>query len=241
MGESWQCPFCQHHATVDQSDYRFYNNRFTVDNKYGELVFATMVVACPNPDCKEVTLTAVMAEPKYPDAHPAMNNYQVPGRNLRSWELIPASRAKPMPAYIPASIVQDYNEACAIESLSPKASATVARRCVQQVIRGFFSVSKAKLYDEIQEIKGRVSPETWEAVDALREVGNIGAHAEKDINIIVDVEPGEAAALIRLVEILIEETYIARHRRRDELDAVKKIAAAKKAAKGGPAPPAATP
>jgi len=37
-----------------------------------------------------------------------------------------------------------------------------------------------------------VDPLTWEAIDAVRKLGNIGAHMEKDINVIVDVDPEEA-------------------------------------------------
>lgn len=122
--------------------------------------------------------------------------------------------------------------------MSPKASATISRRAVQQIIRDYWNVSKDRLYEEIQAIKSKLQPEIWEAVDALREVGNIGAHSEKDINVIVDVEPGEARALIRLVEILIEETYIARERRSQEIADVKEIADAKKALRKGTTPPA---
>ena len=31
----------------------------------------------------------------------------------------------------------------------------------------------------------------WQAIDAVRSIGNIGAHMEKDINLIVDVDPEE--------------------------------------------------
>ena len=47
----------------------------------------------------------------------------------------------------------------------------------------------------------------------------------------VEVEPEEAAALIRLVEMLIEHTYVARERHNEALAEVAAIAAAKKAAK----------
>lgn len=56
-----------------------------------------------------------------------------------------------------------------------------------------------------------MDPSQWRAMDALRKIGNIGAHMESDINLIVDVEPEEAEALIKLIELLIKEWYIARH------------------------------
>ena len=47
---------------------------------------------------------------------------------------------------------------------------------------------------------------------------------EKDINIIVDVEPEEAQLLIELVELLFEEWYIARHKRQNHLSKIKELA-----------------
>ena len=74
------------------------------------------------------------------------------------------------------------------------------------------------------------------AVHAVRDVGNIGAHMEKDISVIVPVDPGEADALLKLIEVLLDETYVARQDREDRVNAVLQIAAAKKAAKAPPGP-----
>ncbi|MEI8253036.1 MAG: hypothetical protein WCG25_04765 [bacterium] len=52
-------------------------------------------------------------------------------RDLDSWQLLPVSEAKVLPDYIPDPIKQDYYEACRIRDLSPKASATLSRRCLQ--------------------------------------------------------------------------------------------------------------
>ena len=45
----------------------------------------------------------------------------------------------------------------------------------------------------------------------MRRLGNIGAHMEKDINLIVDIDPCEAQKLIKLIEHLLEQWYINRH------------------------------
>jgi hypothetical protein len=39
-----------------------------------------------------------------------------------------------------------------------------------------------------------------DATEAVRKLGNIGAHMEKDINVTVDVDPNEASLLTGLVE-----------------------------------------
>ena len=78
-----------------------------------------------------------------------------------------------------------------------------------------------------------------DALDAVRHVGNIGAHMGRDINVIVDVDPGEAQTLIELVEMLFGERYVARETRNQRIAAISGIAADKKAIqeqKGLPAP-----
>ncbi len=92
-------------------------------------------------------------------------------------------------------------------------------------------MSKSRLIDEIKAIESQVEPKVYAAIDALRELGNIGAHPEKDIDVIIDVEPDEAAALINLVELFIEETYVADFERQKRLDKITTAAAKKKSLK----------
>ncbi len=92
-------------------------------------------------------------------------------------------------------------------------------------------MTKNRLIDEINELKGKVDQPTWEAIDAVRSIGNIGAHMEKDINLIVDVEPEEAELLIGLIEILLKDWYMARHERQQHLQSIVAVAQAKKQAK----------
>ena len=68
----------------------------------------------------------------------------------------------------------------------------------------------------------------------MRKIGNIGAHMEKDINLIVDIEEGEAQALIELIELLFEEWYIEREKRTARLAKLKEISGRKRAAKETP-------
>lgn len=56
----------------------------------------------------------------------------------REWHLIPPSGAKAFPDFVPAAIRADYEEACLIVDLSPKASATLSRRALQGMIRDFW-------------------------------------------------------------------------------------------------------
>jgi hypothetical protein len=75
-----------------------------------------------------------------------------------------------------------------------------------------------------------------DAIDHVRGVGNIGAHMEKEIDLIVPVDPGEAQALIELIEMLFDEWYGARERRKNRLARIESIAVEKKDLKAAPKP-----
>ena len=71
--------------------------------------------------------------------------------------------------------------------------------------------------DEIKELEGKVDSLTWQAIDAVRAVGNIGAHMEKDVNLVIDIEPDEANLLIALIETLLTEWYVNRQERQTRI------------------------
>jgi hypothetical protein len=147
--------------------------------------------------------------------------------------MIPPSSAKVFPDYVPKAIRDDYVEACLIRDLSPKASATLSRRCLQGMIRDFWKTRPGNLIGEIDQIEDKTDALTWAAIDSVRKIGNIGAHMEKDINMIVDVDPTEAQTLIGLIELLIKDWYITQHDRQERLKNIVEISATKEAIKSG--------
>ncbi|OWW18398.1 DUF4145 domain-containing protein [Noviherbaspirillum denitrificans] len=234
MANVWTCPYCKQNATIIDANRSGNIHYFNCDNKEGDLGIHTSVIVCPNGDCKEYTIEAALYRIKYAP------NRSVVGSPLLTWSLKPDSKAKSFPAYIPEAIRQDYEEACKIASLSPKASATLSRRCLQGIIRDFWNIKKARLVDEIDALSGKIDSVTWDAIDAVRKIGNIGAHMEKDINIVVDVDPDEAELLIGLIEVLLEEWYVHRYEREQHMQKVIAAAQAKagvKAAGAISAPP----
>jgi hypothetical protein len=221
----WNCPHCNHHATIKSDNFYQTTGRLTIDNKHGQRALFSEFIVCPNPDCNEYTLTSYLFETQ---GGWRGGNYEYKeGKLLAHWNLIPSSEAKVFPDYIPKPILDDYNEACLIKSLSPKASATLSRRCLQGIIRDFWKISKSRLIDEIQALEEKIDTLTWQSIDAVRKIGNIGAHMEKDINIIVDVEPEEANLLIQLIELLLQEWYINRHEREKKLKLIVEVAKVK--------------
>ena len=225
---NWTCPHCERAVTI--SDGRVTTDRHTlwIENAVGRRSLVTTFIVCPNQECRRFTLTAQLYESRDTPAGERL------GFKYEEWNLVPTSKAKTFPSYIPQPILDDYREACLIRDLSPKASATLARRCLQGILRDFWQVKPGRLVDEIDEIKPRVDPLAWDAIQAVRKIGNIGAHMEKDINIIVDVDPDEADLLIQLVETLLCEWYIAREERQKRMGAI--VAAASAKAAKSPAP-----
>ncbi len=226
---SWRCPFCDHHATIGHSDTHESGSWFKVDNVDGPHRASYEFIVCPNPKCKKFTFTVELNRAnRSPGPIPLRQ-----GSIVKSWQLIPPSKAKVFPGYVPKAIREDYEEACLIRDLSPKGSATLARRCLQGMIRDFWRVAKKTLKQEIDAIKDRVEPTTWKAIETVRRVGNIGAHMEQDINLIIDVEPKEAKLLIGLIELLFRDWYITRHEREERFEAIVELGEYKEKAKKG--------
>lgn len=221
----WTCPYCGRACTIVEENSSIEVHRFNNNNQLGDLALITCVTVCPNEACKEFVIEAKLCKYVVTFDHGQRHySYEKP---ILSWSLKPQANTKPFPDYIPEPIRQDYTEACFIQTLSPKASATLSRRCLQGMIRDFWGISKSRLKDEIDELKTRVDSTTWNAIDSLRQLGNIGAHMEKDINIVTDVDPDEASALIRLIEYLLKEWYIARFERQQTCSQIIGAAAAK--------------
>lgn len=226
MSESyhWTCPYCNHDATLRSHDFVGGSSNFTIQNPVeGHKQLRWLYIVCPNAKCKKYTLTVYIQPIKQTTSF----EWGLIGEIEKLWELIPPSKARCFPSSIPTPILDDYNEACLIVKQSPKASATLSRRCLQGIIRDFWGVKTGTLCQEIERIKDKIDPLTWDAIEAVRKVGNIGAHMEKDINIIIDVDPKEAELLIELIEILLKEWYLAREEKSKKLNGIKAMAAKK--------------
>lgn len=154
--------------------------------------------------------------------HNPHQNYTIP--------ISPKCIRKNFPDYIPEQIRQDYEEACMIAEISPKASATLSRRCVQGMIRDFWGITKRRLCDEIEEAAKQpaISELQKNALHALRDIGNIGAHPERDAELIVDVEPNEAKKMISLIEFFMQNWYIQRHNEEEMMKEIINVAEQKK-------------
>lgn len=200
----FKCPFCSAVMPISSETHSLQYPGFNTLNAtyigvHGELCYIDSCLQiefykCPN--CGEFTIFSKGIGSKLKDV---------------DFKIRPSSSAKQFPNYIPESIRNDYEEACSIVNLSPKASATLSRRCLQGMIRDFWEIKENNLAKAIEKLEGKIPTPQWKVIDAVRRIGNIGAHMEKDINLIIDIDPGEAEKLLKLIENLLEHWYINRH------------------------------
>lgn len=197
----FKCPFCGQFMSISSltvsTHYISFAGRLSLGYTGADPYLAIKIYRCPNDACRKET---VIAEGE--------NGY-IGGKAV---SIYPETIYRHFPDYVPEPIRNDYIEARLIQQKSPKASATLSRRCLQGMIRDFWKITgKNSLFAEIDAIKELVPASQWAAIDATRKIGNIGAHMEKDVNTIIDVEPAEADSLLQLIELLIDKWYISRH------------------------------
>lgn len=194
---SYVCPFCGHtqayYSSVDIIENGANKNTMPIFEGNIESSFSIYTLYCKNNKCKRVSVTAIN---------------RTTGKQV---DIVPQIVIKQWPSYIPLQIRQDYEEAVMIIEASPKASATLLRRCLQGMIHDFWKINEKNLNAEITSLKDKISGSQWKAIDGLRKLGNIGAHMESDVNLIIDIDTDEAKKLLRLIELLLDKWYIARH------------------------------
>jgi hypothetical protein len=238
MAFNWTCPHCNSPQTVTDRKVTRPGSQLNLDGlAEGKLGFEFLAIGCANPDCLKATITAEIRQEVYVEPI----GWRKADILLRQ-QLWPRGAAKSQPDYIPIALREDYSEACIIRDLSPKAAATLVRRCLQGMLHDFCGISKRTLAQEIAALRKAlddgqapdgVTHESVDAIDAVRGIGNIGAHMEHDINLIVEVDADEAQLLIELVETLFLDWYVARHQRAARLTKIQRLAAEKQEARLG--------
>lgn len=134
----WECPFCRNKqiATKENAHNHFQHLAVGKTNQ-GAVGLLTRAIRCQNDACNELYLVVELRVSLLSDF-----GYTFGRLVTAKWALCPESLAKPQPEYIPAPLREDYYEACLIRDKSPKASATLARRCLQGMIRDFCGITK---------------------------------------------------------------------------------------------------
>jgi Domain of unknown function (DUF4145) len=119
------------------------------------------------------------------------------------------------PEVADADVVADYIEASNVLPISPKASAALARRCLQNMLHkaGYKDRDLAKeidlLLNDTDPLKA-LPLKTRQTIDAIRNFGNFSAHPINDQTSlqIIDVEPDEAEWCLEIIEALFDHFYV---------------------------------
>ncbi len=175
-----------------------------------ETYWSIFTMNCPNPNCGKKIIDLASGEPKRDKYGNGIDKLETvhSRQTVRPF----ASSRTPVPPEVEELFAKDYKEACLILTFSPKASAALSRRCLQNVLREKAGVIKRDLSNEIQQIIDRKSLPVHlsESIDAIRNIGNFAAHPLKSTSTgeIVDVEVGEAEWLLDVLEALFDFYFV---------------------------------
>jgi hypothetical protein len=143
----------------------------------------------------------------------------------------------PVSKEVPKHIAEDYIEAARVLPISPKASAALARRCLQAVLRdqGYKAKDLAKEIDLLlneADPRKAIPNNLRMTIDVIRNFGNFSAHPITDLTQlqVIDVEPEEANWCLDILDEMFAHFYV----RPAEADARKAALDAKLAAAGKP-------
>lgn len=237
---NWICPTCGVHTVITAPNCndgkQYIHCRKTSQDQV--VLLGWLLVECPNESCKAqcFAVSADHVEPAYSMGQKFYHNERPLGIGV--FTFVPTT-STPLSKHVPKHVSDDYNEAYLIKSLSPKASATLARRALQGMVRDFFGVqNKPNLHQELEAIKDKCDEDLYKAMMAVKSVGNIGAHPEKDVSLMVEVEPGEPETLLELIHLLDKEWYVHRADRQDRIGKMKALGDSKKIPNKTPNPAA---
>ena len=218
-----KCPYCgcTYQVVIGQNVFAH-----LLADPGGNVAEHSVIYVCPYATCRktEIYVDAGLFPPSLKDKPEAeWHRYRsdLPNTFFRQ-RLLPAGAGGRCEFHVPAipeDIYKDYDEACRLLPVSPNASATYARRCIQHMLRHKFKLKPGKLQNEINTLAGIANPVNQEVIDALdgiRKLGKFKALPEDDVKVIVDISASEAKRMIDVIEILLHDWFIApeEHNRR---------------------------
>ena len=198
-----KCPHCGIHFHDNWQGQRFARGSDNLVSRANErrTYWAYRTASCP--ECHDVAIEIV---PLWENGHP-----------MKEWRQvypIGANRG-PVPPEVPPEIAQDYIEACNVLPISAKASAALARRCLQNMLHahGYKAKDLAKEIDALlnePDPKKALPHKLRETVDGIRNFGNFAAHPidDKTALQVIDVEEHEAEWCLEIIEDLFEHFYV---------------------------------
>lgn len=212
VAQNWQCSYCGTFTTINDDDRTEDHATLNSRSKHKVLRLEAISITCPNPFCKELAIDITIRNGSY-----SVQKMEMQWGNAVYYHgLWPEGRVMHLPSTIPEAIQKTYREAVLVLPISGAASAALSRRCLQGIVRDFFKIPRnrrGELGAELSFVRDMINAQIWEDIQAVRAVGDIGAHMDKNVDVIIDVDQDEAALVIGLIEELFKVWYIERDRR----------------------------
>ena len=200
-------------------------------------------LAWPSPERKFTSAASFSMKtatcPRCLGAHIGLSHNTSSGSEVQPfrWVYPQGGAFPPAPPQVPAVIANDYREANQVLPISPKASAALARRCLQSILashgyKGRDLVRQIETVLAETDTSKALPTALRENIDAIRNFGNFSAHPITDQTSlqIVEVEPGEAEWCLQLLLDVFDHYYVAPTKAAEKRAAL----AAKLAAAGKP-------
>jgi len=206
-GAKGRCPHCKLSVRFEfPEDWRIKIVNFSPDMISSDMGWTSEirahVASCP--DCNTPVIDLVWLDiPNYNYGDAEVTKV------VRAFPEHASARAEPPPE-VPEPIRVDYREAAAVEHISRRAAAALARRCLQSTLHhlGF----KAKnLFQEVELVANApgASSQLRQSLHMVREIGNYAAHPLPDGNgDFLNVEPGEVEALFDALDDLFDNFFV---------------------------------
>ncbi len=122
------------------------------------------------------------------------------------------STRQPIPADVPEPFASLAREAGLILDDSPRASAVLSRRCLQQILRDQAGAPVSNLRDEIDWAiaNAGLPSHSRESLHELREIGNMAAHPNKSTATgeYLEVGAGEAEWTLDVLDALFDHYFV---------------------------------
>jgi hypothetical protein len=163
--------------------------------------FSFLWMRCPNKSCDRLIVKGLVTRQTAHGGIPQETK-------IAEWIIWPRWTIRYINPLVSDQYAEDYRQAAAILEASPKASAALSRRVLADLLKDYGGYDNSNLSVRITDfINDKSNPSTLrENLHHLREMGNFGAHTQKDelTGVVIDVEPEEAEWCLEVLDGLFD-------------------------------------